>query len=246
MKSRKRILSVTVKRMVDQSPDTSYLGEYSNRATSEFSIDRNHAEDCASQEYNHREAVDKLEHVLSYLQALRDAEFTQDPEPGPDELEALDAAYDEVSHAQEDAQKCDCNGGDRTRGEYEYFNPSFNYVDAAGRALPGNTPEEVRKYVREDYNRMESLNKGDWWYIGIRAEAEIALDTGAESRGALLTQTITSGGLWGIESDSDASYINDTAKEELADLKHQLAALGFSKRAISQAFKPENVKERDA
>ena len=48
MKNSKRILSVTVKRMVDDSPDTSWLGEYSDTRKSEFSIDRAHAEDCAS------------------------------------------------------------------------------------------------------------------------------------------------------------------------------------------------------
>jgi hypothetical protein len=38
----KRIHKVTIKRMVDDSPDTSWLGEYSDKATSEYSIDREH------------------------------------------------------------------------------------------------------------------------------------------------------------------------------------------------------------
>lgn len=32
---------------MDDSPDTSWLGEYSDRASSEFSIDRYHDFDCA-------------------------------------------------------------------------------------------------------------------------------------------------------------------------------------------------------
>jgi hypothetical protein len=87
---------------------------------------------------------------------------------------------------------------------------------------------------------MERLNRGDWCFIGIRAEAEIqlfhkpvhSLDPGQTS-----IQTLTSGGLWGIESDSDREYLESVEQEELADLKTQLLVLGFSKRAISNAFK---------
>ena len=42
----KRIHKVTIKRMVDNSPDTSWLGEYSNKQTSEYSIDRAHSLGC--------------------------------------------------------------------------------------------------------------------------------------------------------------------------------------------------------
>lgn len=240
--SGKRILSVTVKRMVDESPDTSYLGEYSNTATSEFSIDRAHSEDCSSQEYNHSSAANQLQRIISHLDSWR---YQAGGDPENTEWEALDEALDTCFHLQDEVAECDCNGGSYRRGEFPYFNPSFNYVDSAGKPKD-LTPEEVRKYTRQDYERMERLNAGDWCYIGIRAEAEIAVDPGAEIRGGLLTQTITSGGLFGTESDSNKEYLASVAAEELADLKGQLLALGFSKRAISQAFKPENIKERDA
>lgn len=168
-KNSKRILSVTIKRMIDPDHDTSCLGEYSNNKSSEYSIDRKHSLDCQV-------------------------------------------------------------------NEYRYFNPSFNYVDTQGKIIQNAaggdtlTPEEVRQYVRQDYERMERLNAGDWYYLGIRAEAEIQL-TGD------LVQTISSGGLWGIESDSDASYIEDLEREQLSNLKSELRAIGFSTRAISKAFK---------
>jgi hypothetical protein len=93
---------------------------------------------------------------------------------------------------------------------------------------------------------MEALNYGDWCYIGIRAEAEIGIGDVAEypKKFNVTCQTITSGVLWGIESDSDESHIEETEKDELANLKQQLLALGFSKRAISAAFK--NVEHKDA
>jgi hypothetical protein len=43
MKNVKRISKVTIKRMTDNNPDTSYLGSYSDRAQSDYSIDRKHS-----------------------------------------------------------------------------------------------------------------------------------------------------------------------------------------------------------
>lgn len=192
MKNMKRIHSVTIKRMIDESPDTSWLGEYSNRATSEYSIDRAHNIEC-----------DVCGLLFRLLQSAGS-------------LEA-----------------CDCDErGDMTRGEYQYFNPSFNYVDKQGNAKD-LTPEEVRKYTRQDYERMEALNRGDWCFIGISAEAEYSIDSPNGSP----IQTVTSGGLWGIESDSDAAFFAETEQEQLSELRDQLHAIEFSKRAIATAFK---------
>ena len=86
---------------------------------------------------------------------------------------------------------------------------------------------------------MEQLNRGDWCYVGIRAEVDVQTSFGSP------IQTITSGGLWGIESDSDKAYFAEVVAEELGQLKTELRALGFSARAISKAFKSENVKEEN-
>lgn len=93
----------------------------------------------------------------------------------------------------------------------------------------------VRENVRKCYERMESLNRGEWRFIAIRALAEIGLPNGFPN--GYLTQIITSGGCWGIESDSDESYLEEVGTNELANLRGQLHALGFSKRAIAAAVK---------
>ena len=190
MNKGKRILKVTLKRMIDEDPDTSWLGKYSDTRTSELSIDRAHDLDCFA------------------------------------------------NTGAEEQEDCPCIGDEWNRREYRYFNPSFNYVDKSGRALPENTPEEVRKYVRQDYERMESLNRGDWSFIGIKAEAEV---WNADTQ---VVQRIHSGGLWGIESDSGEGYIEEVEQEELSNLKDELKAYGFSARAISKAF--ENVHYKDS
>jgi hypothetical protein len=232
MKNGKRILKVTLKKMIDESPDTSWLGEYSNRATSEFSIDRAHAEDCQSVNPRNAEALQAIENAMDHLTAhtygpMDDAAIT-----------AATDAQDLLTTAQDEVQECDCNGGDMGRNEYQFFNPSFNYVDKDGNALKENTPEEVRKYTRQDYERMESLNAGQWCYLGIRADAEIQLT----KDGPL--QDVTSGGLWGVESDAGRADMEETEQEQMHELRGQLLALGFSRRAIASAFK--NVEHKDA
>jgi hypothetical protein len=166
----KRILSVNIIRELDTDPDTSWLGEYSNRPKSDYAIDR--ARDC---------------------------------------------------------------GGDRLgRNEYRYFNPCHeNYM--------GEPEADIRKYCLQDFNRMESLQAGEWHFLGIRAQATVV--TGSDSNHSL-TQRITSGGVWGIESDSGKDTFAEVETEQLAELKDELKALGFSARAISKAFKTIDHEER--
>lgn len=192
MKTSKRILSVTIKRIVDTDPDTSNYGEYSDKP-SEFYIDRAHKSDCPS--------------------FLPDGSATE-------------------------ARDCSCIGDDWwDRREYRYFNVSSNYE--------GDSAEDIRKYLLQDYERMESYNNQNWCYLGLRASCDIVLkswgkwdnDTQMFSGGCGPIQTITSGGLSGIESDSDKSDFEEIEQEELAELREQLKALGFSARAISTAFK---------
>jgi hypothetical protein len=216
-KATKRILSVSIKRMIDESPDTSWLGEYASSPASEYSIDRAHSLDCAVNNLN-REAQDAIAHAMDHLNIHTYSQQTLE------ETVAYDDAHEILVEAQDAIQECDCGErGDQGRNEYRYFNgPIENYN--------GESPEDIRKYVRQDYERMESLNHGDWCFIGIRAEARVQVfdDT---------WQEITSGGLWGTESDSDADYLKSIEDEQLAELREQLAAIGFSKRAISAAFR---------
>jgi hypothetical protein len=230
----KRILSVKLKKIVDDSqPDTSWIGEYSDTRTSEFSIDRAHAEDCASVVPFSEEGQRTLVNARAYIAE----EQSKLPDADSREWQDFEDAYSILDGLTE-TPECDCSV--ILHREYRYFNPSFNYVDKTGKPTDGLTPEDVRKYVRQDYERMESLNRGSWCFVGVRADAEIAIVENVVSgpaRFPITSQTITSGGLWGIESDSDREYLESVQQEELSDLKTQLLALGFSKRAISNAFK---------
>ncbi len=88
--------------------------------------------------------------------------------------------------------------------------PDASYLDAPG------FEDRYRQYRNGDFN-----------YLGIRAEAEIVVNG--------VCQTITSGGLWGIESDSDRTYLSAVEQDELEQLKSILESLGFSAATIQQS-----------
>jgi hypothetical protein len=97
----------------------------------------------------------------------------------------------------------------------------------------GESPDskEYRRNARQDYDRMQGLSRGDWSFVGIQARAEVTLP------GSDVVQRLTSGGLWGIESDSGADYLAEVERDELAGLRRELDAVGFSPRQIGLAFK---------
>ena len=239
--AKNRILSVTIRRLVDDSPDTSWLGEYSEKQTSAYSIDRAHSEDCASVNQKSK-AQTILEHARN---AVVDCQKKEKLESN--EWYALEDAYDQLNELVDEVAGCDCGKrGDMERNEYRYFNPSFNYVTKDDKPADGLTDEEVRKYVRQDYERMESLNRGNWCFLGILADAKIGIPSNKDSGGSqrYTVQEIASGGEWGYESDMSQTDFDEAESEQLADLKDQLAALGFKKRAIATAFK--NVEHKEA
>ncbi len=269
MKNMKRISKVTIKRMTDSDPDTSYLGEYSDRAKTDYAVDRRHSIDCPvnagtddrllwytsgsgrielqmtmeqAESASHSGDCDEDTRELSKVPAIAEQLAKIDPSVLSAELKEYGAWDSEelADHAQNlqrilwlatcdvtEQDGCDCGErGDADRGEYRYFNGCVeNYK--------GESPEGIRKYVRQDYERMERLQRGDWCFVGIRAEAEILLPLGDAS----IVQEITSGGLWGVESDSEREYLSEIETEELASLREQLGAVGFSTRAITRALK---------
>jgi hypothetical protein len=224
--------------MVDDSPDTSYLGEYGSSGKSEYAIDRAHSEDCIE---NDSIQKDKLERIADAIE--NDRPFCNDHSEQYD-CDCDDCqeekAYTEATDAVRELAECDCGfSGHWDAREYRYFNPYESWAK-------NDTEQDKRACARSQYDRMESLNAGDWCYIGIRAEARVIVNERiigpVASHG--IAQTITSGGLYGIESDSDKEHIEETIREELANLKSELLALGFSSRAISTAFK--NFERKDS
>lgn len=243
MKNRKRILDVTIKQMYDESPDTSWLGVYSDRPNTEFAIDR--ALD-ASFQGDVDASTEKLDRIESFLESDRpicdEHETSYDCECAVcQEEKYYTRAIDTIQLARQEFN------ADWNNREYRYFNPgSIESFDANATWIPADVTDKqaywlnaMRNNARQDFDRMEKLNNGGFCFIGIRADARVAI-TDKRSIGLQsyhLVQELTSGGLWGIESDSDDAFMKETEQEQLDELKEQLKSFGFSSRAISTAFK---------
>lgn len=77
-------------------------------------------------------------------------------------------------------------------------------------------------YAKNDQERLDAYYKGIWEMIEIIAVATIHIPVNDNT---VKIQTIDSGGVFGIESDSDDSYIRDIGKEQIAEVKNHLRIL---------------------
>lgn len=81
--------------------------------------------------------------------------------------------------------------------------------------------EPDTSYLDQDEfaDRRAEYENGDFTFVGVRAEAEVVIEG--------VVQTLTSGGMWGVESDSK-EYIEEVAVEEYAALREILTSIGVS------------------
>jgi hypothetical protein len=111
--------------------------------------------------------------------------------------------------------------GEKGRNEYRYFN-----VELSGEET-GN-PESVE----QDYQRAEEYQRGGWWICGVCATATI--HTSHDGK-VWLRNKISSGGIWGIASDSDASEFDGIGADELDCLAEVLKEFCFTDQEIAEA-----------
>ena len=72
--------------------------------------------------------------------------------------------------------------------------------------------------------RLAAFSEGAWHLVGIQAAATVLIPLGDH----FVAQTVTSPGLFGIESDSGEDYFEAVFAEECASLAAMLAAIGVS------------------
>lgn len=195
-----RVLSVELVTRYDESPDTSYLGEYTDTADIDCIV-------CATGEF--WADVKRRERIIDRCEELAD-------DADGERAEYWRAKGERLSRRWEDVNEVPAHNR-----EYRFFRPY------AGGEEVGS--KDWRVYAQQDYRRMQGLSNGQWSYIGVIAEAEVTLS------GSDVVQRITSGGLWGVESDC-GDDIADVEREELQALRGELEAIGFGKRAIAAAL----------
>lgn len=108
--------------------------------------------------------------------------------------------------------------GHMLRGEYRYFNPAMSGEESGN----PDSPEQ-------DYQRMEDYERCEWCMQFCRAKAKVSI------RG--VEQKLTSGGLGGVESDSEEEYFDLIRDEELVTLRGILEDAGFTTEQINAAFR---------
>ena len=102
--------------------------------------------------------------------------------------------------------------------------------------LPDEEPDTSFLDQDEFSDRREEFRRGDFSFVGVRAEAEITVDG--------ITQTIVSGGLWGIESDVGDAYIKGVAQEEFTDLRKILKTLGVPTSEMPTELETKQIEWR--
>lgn len=80
-------------------------------------------------------------------------------------------------------------------------------------------------YAREDEERLREFRADSWWFESCRAEAEVRYEV---YDGSFRIERLTSGGLYGIESDSDGEHRRSVEIDELSDLSSHLERFGVT------------------
>lgn len=91
---------------------------------------------------------------------------------------------------------------------------------------------ETSAEISEDAARLDAFNRGDWHMEGCRAVAIVSYPI--DARGNRRLQEFSSGGPWGIESDSSETYRREVEKDELEDLKAHLEAFGIDTSGLKE------------
>lgn len=85
-------------------------------------------------------------------------------------------------------------------------------------------------------DRHDAYQRGDFTFVGVRAEAEVAI-------GGII-QTLTSGGLWGTESDSGDDYFKEIADQEWHELRKILTDVGVPTSQLPTKVDPNWIEWR--
>jgi hypothetical protein len=122
-------------------------------------------------------------------------------------------------------------------------------LEAPARKTPKAKLEAIRVVVLHDEDpdtsyleqdefeeRLAAYQNGDFSFVGVRAEADVFI-------GGVL-QTLTSAGLWGIESDSGKEYIEGVADEEYNELRKILTEVGVPTKELPQEIDRRQIEWR--
>ena len=88
------------------------------------------------------------------------------------------------------------------------FDPDVSWLEQTDEQMG----DGFEKHARE---RLDAYNRGEWGMVGVRVVATLTDERG-------FSKVVESGGLWGIESDSDDAYFEEVAFEEWMVLREEV------------------------
>jgi len=202
-----KIESIKVRAIYDDNPDTSWLGEYTDKAE-DWAVCRHCGQFVFGAEQGNRRA-EEIDNLIYGLEMDYDSD---ENERGQVQIEQ------EIEELKAERDKLELHDCPKSTRKYNYFKPY------AGGEEEGS--KHYKEYGLQDFERMEGLTRGDWSFIGIQAEATVSYPVNAAGTDRRI-EHLTSGGLWGIESDS-GDYLNEVMRDELSDLRRHLEQFNVS------------------
>jgi hypothetical protein len=94
---------------------------------------------------------------------------------------------------------------------------------------PSIAPDEALRMRAADAERLAAYRQGDWYMVGIQLAVEVVLARPGRVDEVI---TLTTPGLWGVESDSGDEYFRSIADDESSYLVDDLVALGFARDLV--------------
>lgn len=114
----------------------------------------------------------------------------------------------------------------RTEGIYTFHvycrpddDPDLSWLTDISR-YEGCTPEEIADDTKQDKDRLEDYDRGDWYMVGVCCDVSVKTKTNWA-----VDPVVARSSVWGVESDSDQSYFLELAEEQIHEAKADLANL---------------------
>ncbi len=100
----------------------------------------------------------------------------------------------------------------------------IRHEDIVMETLPDPCPDT--SYLEQEgfEERLRQANNGDFGFMGIRASCTLLIGIG--QAGHVILHRFKSPGIWGVETDSDPSYVQELFENERSILLTMLDAIG--------------------
>lgn len=84
---------------------------------------------------------------------------------------------------------------------------------------------QVKAWIEDDHRRLRGFENGDWWFVNVEAVAVVSVMLGNRELGRIEASHSCVGG---VESDSPQCHFDELTQDLVADIKAELADLGFA------------------